>query len=130
MRFRGFLSLFAIVSLVPAVAFAKKRDQGGFQLTDPVRIGSSQLEPGAYKVEWTGRGPNLKVDFVRNNRIVATTTGELVTLQQRSPYDDVVLRQTKDGKAQTIEEIDFSNRTEALRIGPQLPGANPGTQHP
>jgi hypothetical protein len=123
MRFAQLVTLIAaVVLLSPIAIFAKQKDQGKMQLGDTVQIGSAQLKPGDYKVEWYGSGPTVKVEFLRYDKMVATTAGKVIELKHPSPYDDVVLKPTKHGQSQTIDEIDFNNRREALRIEPMMTG--------
>jgi len=105
---------------LPGLAIAKQqKNEGKLQLTDSVRIGTSQLKPGNYKVEWDGAGPMVKVNYLENHKTVATSTGKIIDLKKPATEDSYVLKPLKNGKAKTIEEIDFSNRTQALRIQPQ-----------
>ena len=101
------LALLLCVLSVSAVAGTK---QGGtINLIDPVVISGTQLQPGEYVVRWSGAGPNVQVQFLRDGKPVATVPGKVVA--QRNPYDSaVVLRSTNDG-VKTISEIDFSKVT-------------------
>jgi hypothetical protein len=120
MKSLRFVSLIAVFALfLPVFAIAKEKDEGKLQLTDSVRIGTTQLEPGDYKVEWNGAGTMVKVNFLENHETVATSTGKIIDLKKPATEDEYVLRPVKNGKAKTIEEIDFANRTQALRIEPQ-----------
>jgi hypothetical protein len=118
--FRAF-SLIAVFALfLPLFAIAKEKDEGKLQLTDSVRIGTTQLKPGDYKVEWNGSGPMVKVDFLENHKTVATSRGKIIDLKKPATEDAYVLKPVQNGQAKTIEEIDFANRTQALRIEPEL----------
>lgn len=116
--------LFAITAVVvlflPAVMAAKDKDEGKVQLTTPVQLGTTELQPGEYTVEWTHAGSSVKVNFLQHDKTLATTSGKVVELKHPSPYDAVVLKPTKSGHGKTIDEIDFDNRTEALRIEPTM----------
>lgn len=115
------VSLIAVFALfLPVFAIAKEKDEGKLQLTDTVRIGTTQLKPGDYKVEWNGAGPMVKVDFLENHKTVATSNGKIIDLNKPATDDAYVLKPVKNGNAQTIEEIDFVNRTQALRIEPEM----------
>jgi hypothetical protein len=108
----------AIALLLPSAMLARTKDEGKIQLSDPVQIGTTQLSPGNYTVAWTGTGPNVQVTFRQHKQIVATTKGTILERKNPSPYDDVVLKPSQNGNAKTIDEIDFNNRKEALRITP------------
>ena len=114
------IAVFAV--FFPLFATAKDRDEGSFQLTVPVQLGATQLQPGEYKAEWTPSGSHVNVSILQHDKVLATAAGQVIELKHPSPYDDVVLKPMKHGQATTIDEIDFENRTEALRIEPMLKG--------
>jgi hypothetical protein len=94
-------------------AVAEQKAEHNITITDPVQIGSRQLEPGHYKVEWQGEGPTVQVQFLHNGKPVASSNAQLVNQNQKSPYDDVVT--IKAGtNASSLKEIDFHNEAESL----------------
>ncbi|HVO80156.1 MAG TPA: hypothetical protein VMT28_05465 [Terriglobales bacterium] len=117
MKFARHLALLATLSLlVPLSALAKDRNQGSMQLTQAAQIGSTQLSPGDYTVKWTGSGPAVHVSIMQHNKAVAAASGTIVDQKRPAPYDDVVLKPVANSKQMRIEEIDFANRKEALRL--------------
>jgi len=108
---------FAILTLVLSVsAFAKDNHSGNFTLFDTVHIGSTELQPGHYKAQWTGAANEVKIDILQNGKTVATAAGTIKALQQPSPYDAVTTKTLEDN-TKTVDEIDFNNRSEALVLG-------------
>ncbi|MGA8271506.1 MAG: hypothetical protein WB919_08085 [Candidatus Sulfotelmatobacter sp.] len=117
MKFVQYLASFATMALVLSVgAFAKDSHSGNFVLSDAVQVGSTQLAPGNYKVEWNGPPNDVKVDFMKNGKTVATTQGKIHDLQKPSPYTAVTTKPAENNRKQ-LDEIDFGNRTEALVLG-------------
>jgi hypothetical protein len=113
MRSVKYLSLLAgIAILLPLSAFAKDTNQGKFTISEPVQVGSTQLKPGEYKVEWDGSGDAVQVKILQGKKTVATSSGKLVNHDQAAPYNAVILKDASGGKA--INEIDFGNRKEVL----------------
>lgn len=104
--------LAGIAMLLPLSALAKDSNEGKFSISEPVQVGSTQLKPGDYKVQWDGSGDAVQVKILQGKKTVATTSGKLVNREQAAPYNSVVLKNANSGKA--INEIDFSNRKEAL----------------
>jgi hypothetical protein len=114
MQFAKYFASFAIVALVlSASAFAKDNHSGTFTLSDTVRVGSAQLAPGQYKVEWSGLANDVKVEILKNGKPVATAEGRIKDLGQRSPYNAVTTK-TLDDNTKALDEIDFGNHSEAL----------------
>ena len=106
--------------LLSSLAFAKKDEHSGkFDLLQPAQIGSTQLPPGHYKVEWQPeQGNSVKLEVMREGKTVVTTEAKLKNLAQPSPYNAVTTEPTsQDHNRLKIEEIDFSNRKVALVLG-------------
>jgi len=117
MKFAQYFASFALVALMLSVsAFAGDSHSGKFTLSDTVQVGSTQLAPGDYKAEWSGPANDVKIDFKRDGKVVATAQGKIQDLQKPSPYD-AVLTKTLQDNTKTLDEIDFGNRTEALVLG-------------
>jgi hypothetical protein len=99
------------------ITFAASKNQGNFTLLDTARVGSTELRPGDYKAEWTEEaGGAVKVEISQHGKTVATAEGKLKDLQQPAPYNAVVTRTLGDN-AQTVDEIDFNKRSQALAFG-------------
>jgi hypothetical protein len=110
----NYFASFAIVTLVlSAGAFAKDNHSGNFTLFETARVGSTQLQAGNYKAEWTGTGDGVKIDILQNGKTVATSEGTIKNLQQPSPYDAVTTK-TLDDNTKKVDEIDFNKKSEAL----------------
>jgi hypothetical protein len=113
MKSAKYLFLLAgIAMLLPLGAYAKDTNEGRFTISESVQVGSTQLKPGDYKVQWDGSGDAVNVKILQGKKTVATTSGKLVNHDQAAPYNAVVLKDATGGK--TINEIDFGNRKEAL----------------
>ena len=119
-KLTGALTLFAL--LLSVSAFAKDTNKGKMNLSSATQVAGTQLQPGDYTVEWSGSGPAAQVKFIRHGKTVATTQGNIVELKNRSPYDQVIV--STAGGQNVIQEIDFGNKTTAVRFGQtkQQPG--------
>ncbi|MDQ1386759.1 MAG: hypothetical protein QOF94_992 [Acidobacteriaceae bacterium] len=114
MKFVQYSASFAIVMLALSVAaLAKDNHSGNFTLSETVRVGSTQLEPGSYKAEWTGSADGVKIEILQNGKTIATTEGTLKDLGKPSPYDAVTTKTLQDN-SKALDEIDFNKRSEAL----------------
>ncbi len=121
MQYVKYLAAVVAVCLMAAgssFASAKSKDNGPLTIADsPVRVGSTSLKPGAYKVEWTGQGNNVHVDVLKGKKVVATALGKIVDMTNPSPNNAVVIKTLKD-KTRKLVEVDFNNRKQALVITP------------
>lgn len=102
---------------LPVTAFAKDKNEGNLMLSSPVQVGSTQLEPGSYKVEWQGSGPTVNVDILQDNKTVVTSPAKVVTYSEG--VDAVVTGPAAaDPQKTTLQEIDFGKQKEGLRLMP------------
>lgn len=115
MRSVKFMAAIAAVALWLSVgAFAGSTNSGKFNLGQSVKVGSTLLQPGQYKAEWTGNNnKDLKVSILQHGKTVATTDGTLKTLPSKSQYNAVTIKNLPNHTSR-IDEIDFNNRSEAL----------------
>src|SRR6201997_3191424 len=109
-----FFAVFSVVALALSLpALAKDSNSGGFDLTQAVQVGSTVLQPGHYKAEWTGPNTALQISILRDGRTAATPQGTLKNLPPRAPYSSVTVH-NQDDHTTRVDEIDFNHRTEAL----------------
>lgn len=122
MKFRMMYVLtIAAATLLTSSVFAKAKNQGSMTVDQTIQIGSTQLKPGHYKVEWSNTTANqnqVNVDFVRHDKTVATVPAKLISRATPSPYNDIVTTHAKNDKPQQLQEIDFNHRTQALVMEP------------
>ena len=117
MRSMKFLAAFVAVAFCLSLnALARDTNSGNFNLRQSAKVGSTMLQPGQYKAEWTGHANDLNVSIIKDGKTVATTRGTLKQLQAKSPYSAVTLKTLPD-KSARVDEIDFNNRTDALVFG-------------
>ena len=79
----------------------------------PLQVGSTQLRPGNYKVEWQGSGSVVQVGFQQNGKIVVTVPATLKTADNEVTQD-AVLTDKANADIAPLEEIDFGRQKESL----------------
>jgi hypothetical protein len=110
----------AVLSLTCLLGFggsAHARDNArSVDFFNAVQIGTTELKPGNYKVEWQGTGPAVEVSFRQNGKTVVTVPGTFKTNDVQVTQDEVVTEATGTGTS-TLKEIDFGHHKEALVFG-------------
>jgi hypothetical protein len=101
-------------------ALAARGTARSVEISDVVQIGSTQLKPGNYKVEWQGAGPAVQVSFLQNGKTMVTVPGTLKTNADQVTQDAIVTEATSAGTS-TLKEIDFGHQKLAL-VFDQNPG--------
>ena len=64
-------------------AFAGDTNKGALRLDEKVSVEGKQLNPGDYKVEWDGNGPNVQVNILQGKQTVVSVPAHVV--EQRQP---------------------------------------------
>lgn len=116
MHFVKYLALMAgLALLLPISALAKNSNERSVNIPLQVKIGTAQLKPGTYKLEWQGTGPAVHVQFMQHNKTVARSQATLKTNDAMAFQDDVVTDPgAKTSKARVLREIDFAHDKDAL----------------
>jgi len=73
---KRFFSYALIVAAFSVSAFAAKNSQS-ITLTDTVKVGSTQLAAGNYKVTWTGTAPNVQVTIAAKGKTSVTVPAKM-----------------------------------------------------
>jgi len=121
MKYVKYLALLSILTLLSTLcAYARDKNHHSVDLSDPVKIGATQLRPGSYKVEWQEAGPSVQVKFLQEGKTVATVPATLKMNDAQVTQDDVVIQTIADQKV--LKEIDFGHQKEALVFGQQASG--------
>jgi len=111
---RNWCLVLTAMLLLTMGAFADQKHKAGFTLAEPAQVGSAQLQPGDYKAEWTGDGPNVQVQIMKGSKTLATVPAQLIQQKETVANTDVVLKPGDNG-AKTIDQIDFANKS--LKLG-------------
>ena len=114
MKALNYLVVVSVVALLfPLSALARAKNEHSLNIVYPVKVGSTQLKPGDYKVKWQGAGPAVQVRFLRNGDTVASAAATLRTNDNQVTQDDIITNVTS-AKAGALREIDFGRQKEAL----------------
>ena len=97
------LSFLLLSFMLTTASFAATNNKE-VTLFDRTKIGTTELKPGTYRVAWSGNGPQVEVDFLKNKQVVASGTAKL----ENARHDSSSV-QTRAGEAGSVilEELDF-----------------------
>ncbi len=109
--------------LLTTSAFAANK--GSLQVLDPVTVSGKQLKAGDYAVKWEGNGPNVELNILQGNKVVATVPARLIDLTRSSDSNAAVTKLNGDG-SKSLNEIRFSGKKYALAIGEESAKAEAG----
>ena len=109
-------SLLVGLALLLATSAFAAANKGSMQLLDPVTVSGKQLPAGDYSVKWDGNGPNVEVNILKGNKVVATIPARVIDLSQKPERDAAVVRNNDDG-SRSLAEIHFGGKTYGLAVG-------------
>jgi hypothetical protein len=109
-RFFGFALL---VVLFSAPAFAARNSQT-VNLSENVKVGSTQIPAGNYKVTWTGSGSDAQVTLAQGGKTFVTVPAKVVG--EKHDHSAITVS-TRDG-ADVLETIDLNNVSLVLEGSP------------
>jgi len=90
-----------------------------------VTVSGKQLKAGDYAVKWEGNGPNVELNILQGNKVVATVPARLIDLTRSSDSNAAVTKLNGDG-SKSLNEIRFSGKKYALAIGEESAKAEAG----
>lgn len=103
-------SLMILLTMVSAAALAADGGSGKIRLDSAVKVGSTELPAGEYKVTWTGTGDNAQVTLTQG-KTKATATGQVVEVRRNA---DAFATKSENG-SRVLTEIQFRDKTLVLR---------------
>jgi hypothetical protein len=110
-------------SLLFAVSvFAGNTIKKSLHLYESVTVEGTKLMPGDYKVEWSGSGPDVKINILKGKETVATVPARIVPESASNNQDGYALKPGADG-SQSLTEVYFTGEKYDLEIG-QASNAN------
>lgn len=108
-----------ILALLTAPAFAAKNSQT-VNFADAVKVGTTQLPAGDYKVTWEGTGSNVQITLEQKNVAhPATATAPAKVVEQKNGHNGFTV--DSHGGVNTLETLQFS-KFNVVFAGAPAPG--------
>jgi len=119
-KYSLYVAALSTLALLFPLGASARDNKHSVDIPAEVQIGSTQLKPGNYTVEWQGTGPAVQVSFRRDGKTMVTVPGTLKTNDDQVTQDAIVTEATS-ADTSTLKEIDFAHQKEAL-VFDQNPG--------
>ena len=104
-------ALIALALLLSTSAFAKSKSES-ITLYQDATVNGTNLPAGEYVVKYDVNGSNAQVRFMKGSKEVASTNGQVKTLNRKAISNQVVVNDA--GSARSISEIDFGGKDTAI----------------
>jgi hypothetical protein len=119
------LIVFAASLLFAGAALAANATQGKLHLYEAVSIQGKQLQPGNYKVEWNGKGPDVQLTILNGKETVATLPAKVVPTNNKNAEDGYSAAKQPDGSTD-LQTIFFHGTAFEIQVSQQA--VNSATQ--
>jgi hypothetical protein len=93
--------------LLSGSAFAGNSNKKTLHLYESVTLEGQQLQPGDYRFEWSGTGPDVKVDILKGKETVASVSARIVAVPVSNKVDGYSATAGPDG-SHSLKTIFFS----------------------
>ena len=111
MKFISTVLIFAMAIGMGVTAFAATK--GDVNLGHEATLKGTKLPAGSYQVTVDGTGPDVKVTFLQNSKVIAVATGKLME-SKVAPEFSAVVTDSKNGNA--ITEVRMAKLKGAVTI--------------
>jgi hypothetical protein len=115
-----------ILAFATAAFAAGSAQKGNFQVSAPVQVSGTELPAGDYVARWEGTGESVKVEIVRNGKVLATVAAKVIELGQKASDDAAEI--ANNGAGRELKTLRFSGKKVQLDLGNQMAGATAKTQ--
>ena len=105
---RKFVVVTALLLTLSIGLYAAEKKSDSVTFHDPVKVGSTTLAPGDYKVVWDGAGPDVQVSFVQGKKTIATAPAKLVS---ENNSVKAVSTRTESDQSKVVTEIAFKKQS-------------------
>jgi hypothetical protein len=107
-------------------AFAATK--ANLQLSNPVTVNGTTLQPGEYKLQWEGNGPNVELSILQGKNVMAKTQAHVVDLQMPAANNAAVTRTSGSGSGpSSLAGVRFEGKKLALELGEASEGMQAGS---
>ena len=112
-KYLQFMAVLSTLTLLFPLGALARDNKHSVDIINAVQVGSTQLKPGNYEVEWHGTGPVVQVSFQHNGETVVTLPATLKTNDDQVTQDAIMTEATGAGTSM-LKEIDFRHLKQAL----------------
>jgi hypothetical protein len=102
--------------LLSASVFAGNGNKKTLRFDTSVTVEGKSLAPGEYKFEWSGTGPDVKLNILKGKETVASVAARVVSVPIPNKQDGYSATAAKDG-SHSLTTLFFSGDKYDLQIG-------------
>jgi hypothetical protein len=103
------LILALVLCVLPLNVAAGTKQSATINISEPVVIAGTHLQPGEYTVRWTGTGSDAQAQFFQGKKEIVSVPVKVIT--QSNPMSPAITMRPAEGGLKTISVIDLSKAT-------------------
>jgi hypothetical protein len=107
--------LFSAALLFSFSAFAKESNKATLVVADKITVEGKTIEPGTYKVEWTGDGSTVQVSIIQDRQTVATFSAHVT--EQGTPNIASAYTTDEANGVKSLTAIYIGGKKSVLEVG-------------
>jgi type 1 fimbria pilin len=108
-------SLLGVALLCSASVFAADVNKGSLHLDDKVTVDGTPVNPGDYRVEWTGSGPDVQATILKGKQTVASFPAHITEQNSPNAANAYASSDQPDG-AKKLTAIYFGGKRFSLQV--------------
>jgi hypothetical protein len=115
MKTGKYVAIVAVLALSLSLnTLAMDKNETRVTLSDSVQVGTTDLKPGDYTLQWDGNGPDVQVKVLKGKNVVTTVPAKLA-LATNGHANAITTRTV--GNVKTLDEVDFAGGKQSLVFG-------------
>lgn len=119
------IALFGAVLMCGSAVLAGEVNKTTIQTDQKLNVDGKTLDPGSYKVEWNGTGPDVQVNILQGKKTIATVPAHLEQQQNKNVANAYGATKGADG-TQELTAIYIGGKRDVLQL--KTNAANPQQQ--
>ncbi|HEX8817069.1 MAG TPA: hypothetical protein VF753_16350 [Terriglobales bacterium] len=108
-------AVLALTMLLAVAAFASNNNKATISFADSVTVGSQTVKAGDYQVKWDGTGPDVQLNIMKGNKVVASAPAHLVDVNQASASDAAITTQNSNG-TKSLTGIELAGKKFTIQV--------------
>lgn len=111
------ISILGAALLCSVGLFAAENNKGSLHLDDKVTVDGTPVNPGDYRVEWTGSGPEVQATILKGKQTVASFPAHIAEQTSPNAANAYASSDQPDG-GKKLTAIYFGGKHYSLQIEP------------
>jgi hypothetical protein len=110
------------LALTTSAFAASNTHKSSFEISAATQVNGTTLPAGDYTAQWEGSGPTVQVNIMQGRKVVATTTAQVVALDQAASNTQAEVFNGTNGERE-LKVLQFAGKKVSLQLGTESDNA-------